>query len=250
MDDPGVFLKDLRDSLACAFLRKMTVSSTNGQFIVRPQNAELLFMSYAGTVDEVRTALSKGADVGFQTRKGCTALMLAAFHNTADVVRCLIEEGHADLETRVKGGTALCFAALSEREDDSVIRVLIEAGADINVIVMQHLTPLMIASYSPRTPEKALALIEAGADINEIHDGKDALIRAIEHGRFNNARALLAAGASTKMLLKTLKMIRAKKNVFQNDCKGNEVITVLEAHEHFKTLTEEYLGVLQAILCY
>ncbi len=246
------YLEDLLDTLDCAFQRKDNDNSQSEQFTVRPQDAELLFMSYCGTVEEVRAVLIKGANVEFRTRKGYTALIFASLYNTADVVRCLIEEGHANLEAKCKGGTALCFAALSDREDASVIRALVEAGADTNVLIIWELTPLMIASYSPQTPEKALALIEAGADINECHNGRDALIKAIIYGRFDNAKALISAGASTNTLLHRLQSIRDSVEVMepesQNGFKGNEVIALLEAHVKFPALTDEHFKTIQAIL--
>lgn len=137
---------------------------------------------------------------------GVTSLMLAAYYDTAEAVQCLVERGNAELEAKFKGGTALCFAILSEREDASVVRVLIEAGADIHVLVMRSLTPLMMAAYAPKTPEKAIALIEAGANINERHDGRDALMKAVIVGRFETAKVLLAAGADPEVLLKTCEL--------------------------------------------
>ena len=202
--DPPIskqFHEELLDALEYTFSNKQRSLGKEAN-PMNEQDWDLFFAACCGSVEDVRDALSKGANVEFRPSEDFTALMFAVFYNDADVVRCLIEEGHADLEASVEGATALCFALLTPTEDASVVRVLIEAGANIHVRGTADCTPLMIASSVPETPDKMIALIEAGADVNEQRNGKDALVKALEEGRFKNAKVLLAAGANQELLSK------------------------------------------------
>ena len=83
-----------------------------------------------GTAGEVKAALASGAQVDYkETQTGATAIMIAA-----------------------------------ARGDTTIIAVLLDAGADVNVHAQNGMTPLMAASYKAQ-PDACMELLRAGADL-------------------------------------------------------------------------------------
>ena len=185
----------------------------------------LMTAARTGSAALVRSLLAAGARVGGTTHfRGQTALMWAAAEGHADVARALLEAG-ADVHARsVHGTTALLLAARSG--DVETARVLLDGGADVNAAEpylpldarvdveesqTSGRTPLLVASASlvatsgweyrldvePSTHEAlALFLLERGAD-PDVPDsvGRTALHAAVETGKADLVRALLAHGA-------------------------------------------------------
>jgi ankyrin repeat protein len=182
----------------------------------------LMFSARAGSAGVARALVARGADPNArESARGQTALMWAAANRHADVVRVLLAAGadvHARTGTRplivmldrgprrtVKtsmedaheiergGSTALHFAAQSG--DAASVRLIVEAGAALDVAAGDGRTPLVLAAFSGHG-EAARALIEAGADVNTDGAGYTALHAAALRGDLETTRALLARGAS------------------------------------------------------
>ena len=60
------------------------------------------------------------------------------------------------------------MAASMMGSDAQVIRVLIEAGADVNMKGREGFSSLMLAAAHSQNPEVVLALVEAGAELEEL----------------------------------------------------------------------------------
>ncbi len=157
----------------------------------------LMNAAKAGTVQGVRALIDAGADV--EARDGYTfqtPLMWAAAFNQAEIVRILAENG-ADVNALsaellfsgiVQGGvqgdfpngglTALHHAA----RDNGVetVAVLLELGADPNILDPQGISPLRFAATNENL-DVAKILIEGGADLN---DGAFVDISHIPYKRF------------------------------------------------------------------
>ena len=185
----------------------------------------LMTAARTGSAALVRSLLAAGARVrGTAHFRAQTPLMWAASEGHADVARVLIAAG-ADVRARsVYGTTALLLAARSG--DVETARVLLDGGADVNAAEpylpldarvdveesqTSGRTPLLVASASlvatsgweyrldvePSTHEAlALFLLERGAD-PDVPDsvGRTALHAAVETGKADLVRALLARGA-------------------------------------------------------
>lgn len=184
-----------------------------------------------GNVELVRALLDAGAEVNVPGHwQNQTPLMWAAAEGHADVVRLLIDKG-ATVDARTKyGTTALMLAA--RKGDVETARALIEGGADVNaaepilpsnarIDVEENQTsgrsPLLLASLSvvatsgseyilavkPSThTELGVLLLEAGADPNLPDSiGRTPLHGAVETGRVDLVRALLAHGADPNVRL-------------------------------------------------
>lgn len=91
----------------------------------------LLASTKAGKDDETAKLLTiAGADPNAVQANGMTVLMSAVFNNQEDVAKMLIEKG-AKLDASAQGFNALSLAV--ERDNKSMIKILIKAGADPRV---------------------------------------------------------------------------------------------------------------------
>jgi uncharacterized protein len=178
----------------------------------------LMVAARSGSADAVRAMLERGADPNVtEPQLQLTALMIAAEAGAAGAVRVLLDHG-ADVHARsragavparrmpcigrtgcgshgvgiVRGGlpeqgyqppipgdmTPLMFAAREGHVD--AVRLLLDAGAEVNAVDRNGITPLLMAIGNNRIPTARL-LIERGADIH-VTDwyGRTPLFAAVE----------------------------------------------------------------------
>ena len=155
--------------------------NADGGYYVRP-----LVAAYAGehfqTADLLR---HNGADLhDVSDDDGTSPLHGAAFSGNLEMVRILIECDHVDIDPfNIDGQTPLHFASKDGTfKDGSVVRFLLEHGADINMENHAGWTALHIAS-SEGELEAVRLLLECGADVEaENDDGNTALQVAVEEG--------------------------------------------------------------------
>lgn len=208
--------------------------------------------AFGGHVETIRILLERGADVNGNAGKHGTALIAACSEGHADAVELLLDNG-ADVEAvSVNSGKALRVAAAAGNEaivqlllrrrpqvnDGSsgsggsplyaaakeghlgLVKLLVTAGADVNLWSDGEGTALMAACYDRRSEgqedaedntanrslEVARYLVQCGADVNR-HDEScgDALQAAVaataegnvEDNNIDLVKLLLGAGAET-----------------------------------------------------
>lgn len=142
-------------------------------------------------------AASKAPGARLSRRRGResadgAALVNAAYHGRIALVRELLAEG-ADVEARFQGNTPIIAAAMQAHAD--VIRLLIEAGADVDAAGEDGMSALLWAAEEGSDDCVGL-LLEAGSRL----DGRDqfgnsALQLAIRDGHAAIVTRLVQAGA-------------------------------------------------------
>lgn len=144
----------------------------------------LMILARTPTVEAARVLVKAGADVNAVEKwRGQTALMWAAAQKQPAMLRFLVEEG-ADVdaqswpnnwerqvtaEPRMKilppGGMTPLHYAVREGCTECV-KILIEAGADLDKTDPDHVTPLVMAGLNAQWDSMKL-LIEAGANVDK-----------------------------------------------------------------------------------
>ena len=131
---------------------------------------------------------------------GSTPLMYAALYGDAESVRLLLEAG-ADLNIRNEAGaTALMWAA----DDLDKTRLLIRGGADVNARSDDGRTPLLIAAGRPGSYDVVKLLLDRKANpsqvVNTYRGPMTPLRLAAEAGDEALLRLLLDRGADAKAM--------------------------------------------------
>ncbi len=175
----------------------------------------LMTCAKTGSADALQTLLARGAKVeAREASHGQTALMWAATQENPEAVRVLLAHGadvHARSETHLlpinlgsgnpfedyvlqpqRGSTPLLFAARHGRIDNA--RLLLDAGADVNVKAPNGESALVLASFSDQG-RMAAFLLERGADPTVDDAGYTALHTAVSRGDAALVKALCAHGA-------------------------------------------------------
>lgn len=130
-------------------------------------------------LETIRLMLAAGIDVNAASVTGLTPLITAAYHGNAEAVRLLLSKGARVNDVAAfptmfpienpKSGvialskvTPLLAAAASHFE---VVKLLLDAGADVNARDGRNMTPLMIAVATDRQDARILRLLlDHGAD--------------------------------------------------------------------------------------
>jgi len=164
-----------------------------------------------GDVSTIKRLVKEGANVNSTNKHGESPLLIATNWNKLGAVKTLLELG-ADPKYH-RGGESALFIATGR--DTEIVRVLIQAGADVNLTTEKYnYSPLGSAaayredafigltksgSYSgpfPNSTETVRLLIKAGANVNHIDGDRMSPLRiAMENNNIEIARLLLEAGA-------------------------------------------------------
>jgi uncharacterized protein len=174
-------------------------------------NALLLEAVRRGDTEKAREMLDADAEPDARDKQGRTVLMLAStFRNDASeatsfssiderlaFVQLLLARG-AEVDARDhRGYTALMYSAASWGAGNPIIRVLLDANADVNALNNYQGTALMIATGKFGHVNTVRLLIDAGADL-DLRDkfGHTALWYARSHHATASVRVLEQAGAA------------------------------------------------------
>jgi hypothetical protein len=165
--------------------------NANGGYYKRPLVAALAGEHFQ-TADLLR---HNGADPHVRGRYGMSPLHAAARSGRFDVVQILIEYDPADINAGDEPTPLLLASGRYNFKDGSVLRLLLEHDADINVQNQAGQTPLQWASMNGAL-EVVRLLLEHGADVEAMdNDGKTALQVAAEEGHDEVVELLREHGA-------------------------------------------------------
>jgi hypothetical protein len=126
-------------------------------------DAHLLRAALAGDVRRAEAAIRAGADVNVRSRRGLTALTIAARSEDMRMLNLLLDHG-ADVHLTSPGeGNAL--VAAGRRGHVHAVTALVEHAASVNEIVPEYGTPLVAAVRTGHF-DVVKYLVEHGADVN------------------------------------------------------------------------------------
>jgi ankyrin repeat protein len=139
--------------------------------------------AWHNSTQSIKTLLDSGVDINDKNPDGKTALYVACEYDHEDVVGLLLERG---ADPNLPGPDPPISVATRH---PNILKLILDAGANPN-------TPgsLELAAWHDSAPS-AQHLIAAGADVNAEHDGKTALRTACTWGHLEVVNVLLENGA-------------------------------------------------------
>jgi len=153
----------------------------------------LMYAAVAGSPESMTLLIRNGADVDARNALGSTALIWSV--SEPKKVRLLLEAGANVNVASNEGRTGLFVAAMSDNSAD-VVRLLLSKGADPRVVDRGKMTPLHAATVGGDTDTVRL-LVDAGLDVNAVDvGGYTPLMNAAQNGNVAAVRLLLSRGAS------------------------------------------------------
>ena len=139
---------------------------TNGNKNERMLDSDFIKLCRKGSVSEVQAAIANGADVNTRDDKDCPPLMAACAHNNTAVVRLLLDSGANPNIKMSEDWTVLMYAVTENDIDFNIIKMLIDAGIDVNAKNEYNGTALVRAIRWTSRIDIIKLLLESGADIN------------------------------------------------------------------------------------
>jgi serine/threonine-protein phosphatase 6 regulatory ankyrin repeat subunit B len=175
----------------------------------------LMAASFQGSLEAVQALLAAKADVNAtmsEKKDGETALTFAVWKGHVEVARALLA-ANANVDHETSGESPLYAAARSANLN--MVKVLLTAKPKLNRQGRGGQTALMYAISTGRrdSPEMARLLIEAGADVNlQTNTGISALMVAVQRD-LATVQRLLAAGAGVDFKFCTVASVRRTEGV-------------------------------------
>jgi ankyrin repeat protein len=200
----------------------------------------------SGHMDVVTLLRNRGARANLVNRHNQTALMIATKTGNHNIMAVLLASAGIILDTQEinSGDTALISTARSG--NTKIAMLLLEKGADVNLINRDHKTALMIAADAGNDNIAALLLSTTDIDFNIKRSicGSTPLMLAARLGKLQILRLLLKKGADvdlTNLAGETALMIAVKAG------QKNTVKLLLSAAD-VALDTKDYLG-KTALMC-
>ncbi len=152
---------------------------------------------------EVARIIASGANVDEEGVNGVTPLILAVGSGNAEIVQQLLQAG-ASLHPANYPDTPLMDAVIHNHPE--IVQQLLQARADVNHTSRIGRTALVSAAWMNHPASLIRQLLEAGANVNQEHSdqhnnpGKTALFFAAQYGNLESVRQLLEAGARVRQV--------------------------------------------------
>lgn len=163
--------------------------------LIDSNSTALMLAIMEGNVNAVDNLLAAKVPLDTRGKRDNTALMLAAARGHNDIVQKLIDAGAVVNAVNAEGYTALSLAAMFGH--CNTVRILAQAGSNLNVRdYSTGSTPLIQAVYWKIDVMQQL-LIELGADVNVVDNrGCTALMNAVWSGNVSSVKLLVNHGAN------------------------------------------------------
>ena len=144
----------------------------------------------SGSLAVVKVLVGEGAGVCVSDDERPTCLTLAAWNGHTEIVRYLVDLPEGDVN-HAYGFAATALHCAARQKHPDVVKVLIDAGADIEAQDNDGYSPLFLPSISGGV-DTVKVLLRAGADVRATDTtGNTCLMFAAHHGHIETVRTLL-----------------------------------------------------------
>lgn len=174
--------------MLCCYYNKPELAELILQFV---PEINIFEASALGKLDIVKEALDQNPQlINSFSEDGFTSLSISSYFGNEDITHLLLLNG-ADPNIPLNNGYTIYPIHSAVAANYSMIaKMLLEAGADINVVQMSGATPLHSAAFNGNI-ELLIVLLEAGANVHpKMEDGKTPADKAFEKGFLDIAKIL------------------------------------------------------------
>ncbi|NQV75031.1 MAG: ankyrin repeat domain-containing protein [Bacteroidetes bacterium] len=174
--------------MLCCYYKKAELAEIILQFV---QEISIFEASALGKLDLVKEALDQNIQLinGF-SEDGFTPLSISSYFGNEDITHLLLLNGADPNIPSNNGYTIYPIHSAVAANYTMITKMLLEAGADINVVQMSGATPLHSAASNGNI-ELLIVLLEAGANVHaKMEDGKTPADKAFEKGFLDIAKIL------------------------------------------------------------
>lgn len=158
------------------------------------RRGRLVSAAYKGNLDEIKALVAEGEDINARNDRGSRAINVAAEENKTDVVSWLVQNGAAVNSIDTSNFTPLTRAILNQNTDMAIL--LLDHGANVDLFGKSEHPAAWIMS---KQGDDLLLnkILDKVTDIDVCDQvGKTLLFSAIDSGRVEWVRNLIARGAS------------------------------------------------------
>ena len=195
---------------------------------------------YLGDAEAVRAEIAKlPPETGVETTERMMAMMppttplmwASVINQDVEVIRVICDAG-ADVEAKDENGRTALMNAASQNPNPEICRALLEFGAEVDAVNTFGFTALIVAAIQNPNVGTLSALLDAGADIEATSkdaDGATPLLFAAENNSNPEViRLLLDAGADAKRLTREGKSVMELVQGNDDLCE-TDVVSLLKA---------------------
>jgi len=174
--------------MLCCYFKKPDLARIVSEYV---NDISLFEASAMGRSDLVEKAVMADPELIHQfSEDGFTPLGLASFFGNEDVVRFLLLNGAEPNVPSSNGFHVYPIHSAVASNFNMIAKMLLEGGADVNVVQMSGATPLHSAAYNGNI-DLLIVLLEAGAQVAaKTEDGKTPADQALEKGFSEIAKIL------------------------------------------------------------
>ena len=174
--------------MLCCYFKKPDLARIVSEYV---NDISLFEASAMGRSDLVEKAVMADPELIHQfSEDGFTPLGLASFFGNEDVVRFLLLNGAEPNVPSSNGFHVYPIHSAVASNFNMIAKMLLEGGADVNVVQMSGATPLHSAAHNGNI-DLLIVLLEAGAQVAaKTEDGKTPADQALEKGFSEIAKIL------------------------------------------------------------
>lgn len=158
----------------------------------KAQNSALIWASFKGDTEVIKTLIQNGADVTKSNTDGFSVLHAAVENGNIENIEYLVSKG-ANINAKTFDSKTSPLHTASFKGDTENVKYLVENGADFNAYNAYGASPLTVACFYGKK-DVIQTLIKAGADVNTTTD-KTPLKAALESGNTEIFEILINNGA-------------------------------------------------------
>jgi len=160
----------------------------------------LVKMAQKGKLKNVKKLIGQGADLSYlgqcaqpHVKYSCSALYSAILAGHMEVAKELLKKGKSLNLLNAKNKETALMAAV-KKNNEKLVDLLVDAGADVNIENKKGVTPLILASWEGNL-NILKKLVSGGADVNHADNkGQTSLMDAAEKGHSDIVSGYWALG--------------------------------------------------------